>query len=559
MRKTYSKFGVVRDAFIPLKRSKVTGRNFGFVRYDNEKLAENAVERTNGIWIEDRKLFVKMASFDKWRENTQQNTVNKENFIESGPLMADTTKNGEVGSTVHNVWARTDGKIFAQAVNGQAGRKMKEIILGNGGDKENQCPQENIESIEVHPVGIGWLNRSAIGKMRRSVSPQQLQEEFKKENIKDVEIKAMGGRFLILTFQSNELRDEVIKEKWLMGWFYEIKPWEGDQAKDERFAWIACFGMPLNAWSVSSFKMIGDKWGQFLEVDENTLKEGSYEKGRFLIATEKTRKIEGHIQLQIEGKKFMVRVEEEESFRIIKSSKQLIDSNPIPVKEDDEKDASFARNKDVNHVIEGDLANQVDIGSDMDAKVEHGVSVSESQISDTEAKDSNSINGEHGVSVSESLISDTEAKASNSVANSFDVEDAVLATTNKDKEVVEFDEGFWNLSEVCFFNEKVVEGIQLVVDLNPTDVVEDIGKGKRKQKRIEDKLGFPKPKKGRRKQKKCVVFRSAIAAAALSASSNGINRFRLNAAQASRSLSKILDEDYLGEDDEIISRFSIAS
>lgn len=49
--------------------------------------------------------------------------------------------------------------------------------------------------------------------------------------------------------------------------------------------------------------------------------------------------------------------------------------------------------------------------------------------------------------------------------------------SNKDKEVVDFDQSFWNLSEVGFFKEKDDEGIQLVVDLNPSDAVEDIGKG----------------------------------------------------------------------------------
>jgi len=119
---------------------------------------------------------------------------------------------------------------------------------------------------------------------------------------------------------------------------------------------------------------------------------------------------------------------------------------------------------------------------------------------------------------------------------------------------------FGIFSKWDFFNEEDVQGIQLVVDLNPTDSVEDIRKGKRKHKRIEDKLGFPKSKKkGHRKQKKCVVFRSAIVAAALSVSSDGINKIHLNAAWASRSISKILDEDYLGEDDQIISNFSVAT
>lgn len=43
----------MKDAFIPTKRSKAMGRNFGFVRYNNRKIAENAKAKTNGIWIQD--------------------------------------------------------------------------------------------------------------------------------------------------------------------------------------------------------------------------------------------------------------------------------------------------------------------------------------------------------------------------------------------------------------------------------------------------------------------------------------------------------------------------
>ncbi|KAH7848851.1 hypothetical protein Vadar_009207 [Vaccinium darrowii] len=60
----FNKFGVVRDAFIPLKRSKVTGRRFGFVRYNCSVSADVAITKTNGLWIEDRQLFVKIASFE---------------------------------------------------------------------------------------------------------------------------------------------------------------------------------------------------------------------------------------------------------------------------------------------------------------------------------------------------------------------------------------------------------------------------------------------------------------------------------------------------------------
>lgn len=63
LKKTFNKFGMVRDAFIPHKRSKRTGKKFGFVRYDCPTAAGMAVSRMNGVWVDNERLFVKEACF----------------------------------------------------------------------------------------------------------------------------------------------------------------------------------------------------------------------------------------------------------------------------------------------------------------------------------------------------------------------------------------------------------------------------------------------------------------------------------------------------------------
>ncbi|KAE9452391.1 hypothetical protein C3L33_15707, partial [Rhododendron williamsianum] len=73
----FNKFGVVKDIFIPGKRSKVAGKAFAFVRYDCAVSAEMAISKTNGVWIEDRKLFVKTASFDQKRKEFLKHNPNK--------------------------------------------------------------------------------------------------------------------------------------------------------------------------------------------------------------------------------------------------------------------------------------------------------------------------------------------------------------------------------------------------------------------------------------------------------------------------------------------------
>ncbi|KAI8541954.1 hypothetical protein RHMOL_Rhmol08G0100900 [Rhododendron molle] len=68
-------------------------------------------------------------------------------------------------------------------------------------------------------------------------------------------------------------------------------------------------------------------------------------------------------------------------------------------------------------------------------------------------------------------------------------------------EIVESDGDFYNLSEVGFLNDKAVEGLHLVVYLNPIEEAKETGKGKWKQKLVKNMLSIPKSKKKGGKKK----------------------------------------------------------
>ncbi|KAI8535773.1 hypothetical protein RHMOL_Rhmol10G0199800 [Rhododendron molle] len=119
-------------------------------------------------------------------------------------------------------------------------------------------------------------------------------------------------------------------------------------AKNERFVWIACSRMPPNAWNVSSFRAIGSIW---IELDSDTLREVSFAKGRLLIATENPNRIEGEVQLIVNGRRYNVRVVEEETFRTVISTYQV--TNPEAEEEDEvdktdgDRNASSKKNGDL--------------------------------------------------------------------------------------------------------------------------------------------------------------------------------------------------------------------
>ncbi|KAL7263129.1 hypothetical protein ACSBR1_001331 [Camellia fascicularis] len=61
----FRKFGVVKDVYIPQKRRKVRNTRFACVRYDCEVATKIAVQKANGIWVEDTQLEVKHADYGK--------------------------------------------------------------------------------------------------------------------------------------------------------------------------------------------------------------------------------------------------------------------------------------------------------------------------------------------------------------------------------------------------------------------------------------------------------------------------------------------------------------
>ncbi|KAH7845470.1 hypothetical protein Vadar_002612 [Vaccinium darrowii] len=66
LRRKFSDYGVVKDAFIPMKRGINSGRRFGFVRFDCPVAANIAVEKANGIRLLDNFISVKHLAFNRY-------------------------------------------------------------------------------------------------------------------------------------------------------------------------------------------------------------------------------------------------------------------------------------------------------------------------------------------------------------------------------------------------------------------------------------------------------------------------------------------------------------
>lgn len=598
----FSRFGALRNIFIPNKSSKITGQDFAFVRFTRIEDAEAAISNINNSWYWGQKLVVKFARFLKKDDTIDPQMSSYKNSFNSKPYQwkqipqIHWKQNHQIHhSNLHaKKWPQNQSKSPEEKRGKEIWRRKGTTESSKHGEqraKVNEAPTEvHMGRITVQPAGNGWLFRSAIAIMSRLVSTEDLEQVFTRERGIKVQIKAIGGRFVIITFTDVESRDSIIKEKWLTNWFEEIRPWKGEQAKEERFVWLSCYGMPLNAWSNTTFKEIGDKWGKFLQVDEATSKGSSYVQAKILIATNQFQKLNGYVDLITDEAIYPVRVMEDDSFRIIRksffdtSSEVLMEKNNAMV-EDDNK----AVNKD-------EIYKPTDVGSKNGSLVESNT--------DEEAT-SNSIVGMPPSLNEEAIVRDSMS-SSLGIENTFlesdkvpdSLEDFPQKSHSQPKEnncLVHLD------SEVMVNNSMVADGsgkeILNVKDnkdgeffmeeqaCNNVDVVNEEDhnldhfeanqipiqaaikgiKGKRNRKSINEILGYTKVNagnaNGKRNKKKCVVLRSAIASAALSASIssgeiNNRNRILLDEAQTIWAVDKLFGISYDGDEEEVISKIA---
>ncbi|KAI8570602.1 hypothetical protein RHMOL_Rhmol01G0048300 [Rhododendron molle] len=192
----FSRFGKIRDIYIPNKRSKITGRRFCFVRFEVNREAEQAITRTAGIWVRDLKLVVKIARFMKKTEGNQDRSsnqwheaqLNRRNQREIGrgfePVHSNLRNQNAnphaLGFNGYNNTRNPRNQSFNPSVQGFSDRnnarrapiargkevwgRKSQTETSKEGEERGMIFQDNqgvIRSIHLQPVGNGWLNRSA--------------------------------------------------------------------------------------------------------------------------------------------------------------------------------------------------------------------------------------------------------------------------------------------------------------------------------------------------------------------------------------------------------------
>ncbi|KAL7254837.1 hypothetical protein ACSBR1_009058 [Camellia fascicularis] len=153
--KLFSNFGIVKEAFIPYKRRQATNSCFGFVRYDCQVAAAVAIQKGNGLLVDDKVLEVKVAAYD--RNNRGEQGRGKPQHSRRAP--------------------HTNNFSGKAALVGH--RSFAEVLKG---DIPSTTGKESME-IQAFEEGNGWLYDSAIIRFNTEYPTHIISKDLKEKGL----------------------------------------------------------------------------------------------------------------------------------------------------------------------------------------------------------------------------------------------------------------------------------------------------------------------------------------------------------------------------------------
>ncbi|KAL7213615.1 hypothetical protein ACSBR2_016195 [Camellia fascicularis] len=291
----FSKFGLVKDAFIPNKGRQVTRSRFGFVRYDCSVAVDMAIQKANGVWVDNRNLKVKIAEFGRVNQPKGSQSI----FQGRGKTA--------VNNTRFISKSRMESRSYADIVKGTEDRGGKYLI------------------VRTEEASNGWLYESLIVKLKPYCILPEFKQEGEKRGVKDPVFHEGGGKLMVITFNSKEeLQSEFSRMKeWIYVWCDFVSKWKKDMAiEQERAVWLSCYGVPFNLWSSITFRNIGKLWGQVIGIDNDTLQMSSLQCGKVRVATKVMKSINTVILLECKDKSYPIRICEEQVITVSSVSRE---------------------------------------------------------------------------------------------------------------------------------------------------------------------------------------------------------------------------------------------
>ena len=279
--------GSLVDAYLSKKIRRNNDKLFGFVRYRTKEDALKAIRRLDGQIIRECKIKVKEAQYSK-RNMTRVNQTRETGGIENRKRQYTESRRDQ--------------------------RSYKEAVLGV---KKQDEPRSIVITGKVAEENKAWLCRSIVGEHMNPLKVEEVRRGLEARGVRNAKVGLIDSYKVLITLETEQEAMEILKKgcNILQPDLEEIRPWTPEEVCKVRRIWLECIGIPLHAWSMENFVILGNQWGRFVKCHDETFRGSSFMSAKIQIDTTVFNSIEAWVCLAVEGAIYDVMVKEFDEIR----------------------------------------------------------------------------------------------------------------------------------------------------------------------------------------------------------------------------------------------------
>nr|GEZ36690.1 RNA-directed DNA polymerase, eukaryota [Tanacetum cinerariifolium] len=147
-----------------------------------------------------------------------------------------------------------------------------------------------------------------MGEIKEFSAINNLRLLLANEGFTNVKLSYLGGLWVMIELDSTSTKAKFMQHVGVASWFVRLCNAQADFVSRERIVWVDIEGVPLHAWSQSTFKKIGAKWGEVMDLEES--KDDMFARKHICVNAKQEDNILERFKIIARGKVFVIRAKE---------------------------------------------------------------------------------------------------------------------------------------------------------------------------------------------------------------------------------------------------------
>ncbi|KAL4313036.1 hypothetical protein GQ457_01G021850 [Hibiscus cannabinus] len=320
LREAFQEYGIVKDVYIAynnIKRIHVR-LTFAFVRFDSEADARRAIDRAHGRKMDGEKIKVFWAKERQVKERGKKQEQERRKKHEQ--------MRGQPG-----LWKLKDSRSFKEALLGlgmntsrvdeeanqrkdgqiesmqQSGTWVRVEDIGHSAG--NETIERSTKTFVIQEEEMDWVRHCLVGCIKPMFNEDIVKQAMESDGFPAI-ICPWFGQTVVLRFPNKKecLKCWSVRDELLRVWFQDLEFLEGFDGKRKVKIWVKLHDVPLSVWNTKFFHKVISRWGDMLDMDEDTKNMNRFDVARFLIQTRRSFIIPERIVVIVNGAVVQVKV-----------------------------------------------------------------------------------------------------------------------------------------------------------------------------------------------------------------------------------------------------------